>query len=201
MSKDNKQITIDSIQYIGNITVTIKQHNKIISKQTYHNQGGAALFNFLSNCIISDNYKAADAPRFIKLFTFLDNTISTGVPPTSGIITDSKPICASVYYNASDIILEDNSASAYLHFTIPCSAISNSGDGNGGSGTVKIYQAGLYSANYAHNQYKTSYSAAFNFLNGGQWAPIAVSSANGDYNIFIDWKLSFINNTNTEQNN
>lgn len=197
MSKNNKQTTVDSIQYTGNITVIIKQHNKIISKQTYHNQGGAALFNFLSNCIISDNYKIADAPRFIKLFTFLDNTVNE-ISTESGIITESIPLCASVYYNASDIILDDNSASAYLHFTIPCSAIDNSGDGAGGNGTVKIYQAGLYSANYARNEHKTFYSAAFNFLNGGQWAPVAVSSANGDYNIFIDWKLSF---NNTEQNN
>lgn len=176
----------EDIKYSGNITVTVKQKDQVISKKMYHNQGGEKLFKFLSDCIVNNTYSQADAPRYLKLFTF------TGNPPdtTSGIVTNSTPLCSAIYLNAGETTTYQSTPAAYLHFTVPCSLINSYSE----NATATIYQAGLYGANYAKNEYKTNYCASFNFLEGAEWSPITVTSANGDYNIFIDWTLYFTNN-------
>ena len=57
------------IKYTGQVTVTIKQKDKIISQQTYHNNGKYELFRFLCECI-AGKYNSDLGPYYIRLFTF-----------------------------------------------------------------------------------------------------------------------------------
>ena len=153
----------NSIQYKGIINVTVKKGNRIITKKTYHNKGTRYLFEYLCNCFINE---------------------------------DSIPLSDYIYYARREVTTEDDNYNAHLEFTISCSYIKSSE--SGASGFVDINQIGLYSAEHADSSgldtNKTNYSAVFNFADSsGEWEPVTVHAQSGDYNIFVDWILSFGN--------
>jgi hypothetical protein len=57
------------IVYSGQVSVAIRSGNKTLSKKTYHNTGGVALFKFLANCIKDGGGQSSNLlPIKIKLF-------------------------------------------------------------------------------------------------------------------------------------
>lgn len=174
--------TQNNISYEGTIKVKIQHNGKIIKTKQYHNTGTIYLFEYLCKSILG-TASANECPYYIKLFNRTDES-------TTNATIDSKSIAVSplLAYNVGNIEVDnDISASTTLHFTIPCTQLSKTNNN-----IVKIYQAALYGAKYADD--KTKYSTIFNFLAEGHktWEPIVLNVTN-DYNIYIEWTLTFMN--------
>lgn len=183
----------NSIQYKGTINVTVKKGNRIITKKTYHNKGTRYLFEYLCNCLTTDSPNTNKAPVAIR---FYNNTEAAQDVTNAAINENSTPLSDYIYYARREVTTEDDNYNAHLEFTISCSYIKSSE--SGASGFVDINQIGLYSAEHADSSgldtNKTNYSAVFNFADSsGEWEPVTVHAQSGDYNIFVDWILSFGN--------
>jgi hypothetical protein len=78
------ETTNNAIEYSGQITVSTLDGDRVVSKQTYYNNGTNKLFSFLSNCLSGDfNTARATRPcRLLLLKTDKDELSS---------ITNSKP--------------------------------------------------------------------------------------------------------------
>lgn len=180
-TKEKEQVqSQDAIKYQGNVTVTIKKGKTIISSRSYHNNGGDELFKFLANCI-SGAYVESLRPKYIRAFD------CKGSPGER--ITQANSTSRSAYIAINDV--SSINGKATLHFTIPCSFILP----DSGASTANINQLGLYSSAVASNSQRNDveqYCAYYNFIEeNGQWAPLIISTLNGDYNIFIEWEMSF----------
>lgn len=172
----------NNIGYEGTINVKIQHNGKIIKTKQYHNTGTIYLFEYLCKSILG-TANTNECPYYIKLFNRTDESTTNAV-----IDSNSTAVSPLLAYNVGSIEIDnDTSASATLHFTIPCTQLSKTSNN-----IVKIYQAALYGAKYADD--KTKYSTIFNFLAEGHktWDPIVLNVTN-DYNIYIEWTLTFMN--------
>ena len=179
----------NSIQYKGTINITVKKGNRIITKKTYHNKGTRYLFEYLCNCLTTDYPNTNKAPVAIR---FYNNTEAAQDVTNAAINENSIPLSDYIYYARREVTTENDNYNAHLEFTISCSYIKSSG--GGASGFVDINQIGLYSAEHADSSGSDTNKIVFNFADSsGEWEPITVHAQSGDYNIFVDWILSFGN--------
>lgn len=169
-----------NIIYQGSVKVTLKKGNKIIYSKSYHNNGGSPLFNFLTGCL-AGRYQENDRPKNIRFFYASEDS-------SPGPITNSSTPC-SPFIALNKVGLTEDSQGVVLHFTVPCAFVKTTGS-NG-----KVNQIGLYSNAYTQSDnQQENYSAYWNLVDdNGNWDPMTVSSDNGDYNIFVEWTLSFTN--------
>lgn len=186
-----KQETISNgIQYKGIINVKVKKGNKIITKKTFHNKGTKYLFEYLCNCLTNDTPDINKAPVAVRLYC---NTGTAQDDYNAAIDENSEALTEYIYYARREVTTENNIYYAHLEFTISCSYVKSPSGGN----YVDINQVGLYSAANADSTgsdaNKEKYSAVFNFIENNDWDPITVHAQSGDYQIFIDWILSFGN--------
>lgn len=197
--KDEKKAETNGIKYKGRVTVEVRKGKKTISKKTYKNAGNQPLYYFLSRCIVSDDYRPELAPRYIRLFhrTNIDDV-------SAGIDGYSVPVSVAMYTNSGKVVDDPENpnyknSAAYLHFTIPFSAIHQA-EGVSGTNSITIYQAGLYDSTNIDDDEEGNYSARFNFTKTNEstgaeeWDPITVPTDRGDYSLFIEWTMSFENN-------
>lgn len=182
----------NNINYKGTINVTVKKGKQVISKKTYHNHGTNFLFEFLCNCLTNDIPDTRKAPVAIRLY---NNTDASQDPTNIAINENSAPLTDYIYYARREITQKNNAYQAHLEFTISCNYVNN--PNNTSSSFASINQVGLYSTENADSSgsdtTKYNYSAVFNFSDSTtyDWDPITVHANSGDYQIFIDWVLSF----------
>lgn len=178
-------LNLSTITYQGSVKVSLKKGNKTIFSKTYHNKGGAPLFNFLCSCL-AGNYQEADRPKNIMLYTN-DGTYSADNSDINSLHSHS----CSTYISLNKVGFTADKNGVVLHFTVPCAFVNSD----------KIYQIGLFS--FANSQRDSiKYSACWNFISDDSvptWNPLDISSANGDYNIFVEWTMA-LNDKSTQSN-
>lgn len=196
MSKSNSPTNIG---YKGQVNITVRHGDKIISKQTYKNSGGVDLFEFIAHCLGNDSSNVT-CPNKIALFYAGDsvsvsdanNNIAAGYPfgkdNTTGVSTAYTRVSAFCTYTTNATFSKDtdnNNASCTLHFVVPYTALKNN---------PKINVIGLFNKNSTETlANKNKYCAVFLLTDtddNTKWATIDVSTAeSANLNLIIDWKM------------
>ncbi len=203
-------INDSAIKYNGKVTVTLKSGKTTISTNTYKNNGSVKLWQFLCFCLAGNWSEALPLrPLKIKLYynSLADPDDINRLEPfndtyniTRLITTNSKIAVTPVYEQGSTTV---SSYKATLHFIIP-SAYINSVDPVSPQVDPVLNQIGLFPANYFGELDPTAselasdnknWLAYFLFKINGSWAPdlIKINSLSGNYNLIIDWQMSFTN--------
>lgn len=176
---------IQGLQYSGQVKVSIKQGDKLITVNTGKNNGTASLFAFIANCLAGTMIQTSKPAR-IQLYD-LDESETPNDPQTF-----SSPITGKISYNTTPIVksgLVDNpnAASVTYHFLIPYGSIN----GN------EIYKLGLWSVDTSGEDTPMAY---YLFHNNAGWTPITLNektttNADQNYSLIIEWTL-YISNKN-----
>ena len=189
-----KQQYNSPISYSGKITVTVKNGNTIISKNTYKNNGGLNLWYFLC-ASLAGQYTNADQfrPYRIMLYYCKDETVPTSIENLDQDnfvkLTSEIPI-----NRASEVLPIKESGktinyTATLHFLIPpayFNAVEN----------AKINTVVLYGKKEPTTPNKDNYSAYYFFAKDGAWDTpniLNLDDIKDNYNIIIDWEMSVDN--------
>lgn len=203
--KKDKKITAKEkagIVYSGQVSVAVRSGSKTLSKKTYHNTGGIALFKFLANCIKDGSGgNSSLLPIKIKLFevdTDKKNTPSDVIAELAksdnygeSVDLEEKSIdisSASVFIAKSDTAnVASDGKSVTLSFRVPYSYITQ----------TKINMIALYGRGINHTGYWSAYYLLTqkNADNTISWDDLEINSAQ-NYNLLIEWKMSFDNSSN-----
>jgi len=168
-----------TLGYSGNVVVTLKHGNKVISKKEYQNNGTKRLFKFLCNCLIG-NSNENNCPQKVKLFNITSDTVTETAEFNS---TNFSAVSPYVYFNLRQLSNSDGTQ-CKIHFIIPTTMLPS--DAN------KIYAVALYDG--ASTVDFSDHDAIYKFVNTttGAWDPIELSNRN-NYNIIIEWFLNVEN--------
>ena len=199
--KTKKVVTKEpaSIVYSGQVSVSIRSGAKTLSKKVYHNTGGTALFTFLANCIKNGAGDTSSLlPNKVKLF-YVDTAKKT---KPSEIVTELAKTAnygekieledqnidisqASIFVAKSDTG-NVNNKSITLSFRIPYAYITKTN-----VNMICLYGRGINATGY--------WSAYYLFTKQGEdtWENLQINSSQ-NYNLLIEWKMTFDNNTNKE---
>ena len=203
--KKEKKITTEEkagIVYSGQVSVSVKSGNKTISKKTYHNMGGVALFKFLANCIKDGGGQNSSLlPIKVKLFKVdtdkraSPNDIISELNKTENygesVNLEDRNIdiySASVFVAKSDTanVASDGKA-VTISFRMPYSYITE----------TKVNMIALYGRGITHTGYWSAYYllAQKNSDGSVSWDDLEINSSQ-NYNLLIEWKMSFDNSSN-----
>lgn len=185
-----------SISYYGKVTVKIQKGDKIISTKTSHNEGKAALFDFLIDCL-NGSYLKDNRPTRVRVFRKLDGetvevpNFSTTTVLCPGVYLDGLPTVDRSYTNKRTIT---------YHFRIPFTILSLGQVGD----TAGFCKLALYSNENSDDSNIGKPSAVFLFTTTDAagntvWEPIEIDNkVNSNYSIIIDWSLT-LGNSSIEQ--
>jgi hypothetical protein len=145
-----------TIGYSGKVTVAVRAGKTVISKHTYKNNGGLALFKFLTACIAGE-YRAAEVNRPLKIGLY-DSDLPRPVDGDVPSITKSVSILISVN---TDSTIESGAdySKVTLHFLIPKTYITSD---NAVIKQMVLFPAQATSADPAS---PAGYCAVFNLTN------------------------------------
>ena len=205
--KEKQQQTNTGFIYHGQVTVSIKKNNKIISSHTYNNNGGKELWFFLCTCLAGQYTEAANNyPLKIRLY---HNSKSNPVVNPPDILNDCTPMTALISANTKRDVLWDDNNKTYkttLHFAIPASAFVQK---SAIEAENYVNQIVLYNKNRGNNDTISSTSTTTDFeytayylitkIESGTLVWDLANSINlnnlfGNFTILIDWQMSFTNN-------
>lgn len=202
MAKKKKQAKIPSnIGYAGNVTVSILAGNKVISKNTYKNNGSKRLFYFLALCIngefvTAENYR----PFYIMPFQLKESEIRTPaelravISAGQNITTIFDQAGASKISISQDGFTEpltsENAGHAKLFFRIPYSFLKKQ----------EMHAFCLYDKNSSADL--DSYSAYYfltklNPENQEEWNVLEINQEK-NYNLVIEWDMQVNNQLERE---
>jgi hypothetical protein len=190
------------IVYSGQVSVAIRSGNKTLSKKTYHNTGGVALFKFLANCIKDGGGQSSSLlPIKIKLFEVdtdkkaapgdIISELSKTENYGESVDLEEKSIdisSASTFTAKSDTAnVASDGKSVTLSFKVPYSYITK----------TKINMIALYGRGITHTGYWSAYYLLTqkNTDNTVSWDDLEINSSQ-NYNLLIEWKMSFDNSSN-----
>lgn len=208
-----KNKNVDGLKYKGEIKVTVKKGNKVLSSQKYKNAGRWPLFYFLNNALKGD-YSLAEnwRPKFILLFQAAPEGDDIPIITTEGATWDSqiqkyanyehKSSFTPVPYSEDPVVYKTESlgiGSGYIiyKFIIPFTHIDIKKDTN---------LIGIYSKE-AVNSGNINYGepSMYFFIPKGTTPPDNTKLGNivqlddnekdTEYNLFIEWKLTISNET------
>lgn len=185
----------DCTQYTGTVTIASYLGDRLIQKETHHNNGLEPLFDFIGSCLQGNWYEARDK-RPCKLVmlrahgdvngdieNFEGDNKST---PTNEAATDGEhhywsshfAVCSPIMYDTAAISTTtgSNSSTTY-HFRVPFLSLV------GGSTVKKLMLLPPNASNY-----RTDACAYFVLKDG-----IKVPTAGANFTIIIDWTLEFTN--------
>ena len=201
--KVTKKNTTDTFSYTGKITITVKNGNTVVSKNTYKNNGGLNLWYFLC-ATLAGQYSNAELFRPTKLMLF--NCSSATVPTTEPDFTDTlvyTALTGEVSINKATSVLPIKDLSnktinytATLHFLVP-PAYFSAGHEELGINTAVLYgKSRPLDITSAKNQYSAYYF--FTTKNDDQitWDVaniLKIKDIKENYNVIIDWEMSFDN--------
>lgn len=178
------ETTNNAIEYSGQITVSTLDGDRVVSKQTYYNNGTNKLFSFLSNCLSGDfNTARATRPCRLLLLKTDENELSS--------ITDSKPTdnnykdfwdvnyyaAPPVYYSKAPTTV---GGKITYNFRVPFLILENG---------VNIKKMALV----PETSNNVNDISAYYVLNDS----IQVPTSGGNFTILVDWELSFANKQRT----
>lgn len=157
---------IRAIEYTGKVTVSLKYKAKVISKNTYYNNGCNDFFNFLASCV-AGNYTSAERNRPTKIMLFYNK--SSSVPKAAEDLklsnlfgNNTSSVTAFITSQAAGIIntngntgadrnSEEDFCRVNLQFTIPASSLAANNTASGGSTSqICINQMALYKTSAAN---------------------------------------------------
>lgn len=196
--KSKKIATNDpiSVAYSGEVSVSVMSGKKTLSKKTYHNTGGNALFSFLANCVKDGGTKASSLlPNKIKLFC-VDQSKKTTPSQIAVELAKAENYGDSV--NLEDRDIDIAQASIFV-------AKSSDGNANGNSVTLSFKVPYAYITQqtvnmiglYGRGVNATGYWSAYYLFKteADAWSPISINSSR-NYNLLIEWKMTFANGVN-----
>jgi hypothetical protein len=181
------------IGYQGKINVKLLQNNKTISTRTYHNSGLSSLFFGLSKIFAgaSDASMADVIPTYLELYSVtnsqsLPSKLRTGWSTLAG---DEEIIPAAALLPITNRRAEGNVVTCELK--IPLSLIT----------AESIYLMALYPQNITSRirtqgntlEYRKGALAYYKLLDDFGWDPIIIDHVNYDYNLLIEWQMTFNN--------
>ena len=176
------ETTNNAIEYSGQITVSALDGDRVISKQTYYNNGTNKLFSFLSNCLSGD-FNTARASRPCRLLLLkTDNTENTtNSKPTDTNYSDFWDVnyyaAPPVYYSKTPAVV---GGKITYNFRVPFLILENG---------VNIKKMALVPE--ASNNVDDI--SAYYILDDS----IQVPTNGGNFTILVDWELSFANKQRT----
>jgi hypothetical protein len=93
------------VEYKGQITVSIFEDDRLISKNTYNNKGTNKLFAFLTNCLSGDfNTARASRPcRLVLLKKGSEENLTTSTPLLTNKDSGNNPYWGEYYYVAPPV--------------------------------------------------------------------------------------------------
>lgn len=195
----------DKLNYTGTVTVSLIQNNVVVSSRKYKNAGRAPLFQFIATCL-NGYYDEVKKLRPTKIALWKNSNDYKDIALTNDLFSPSTETELEFFDKMkciTDLITINTpgrpgtgttgSWSAFLHFLIPASQISNEGNTD-----LEFNQAALYAMGETD---KTKPSAYFLYLNETNTAfePIKIAKADiTTTTIAIDWELN-ISNYNANQ--
>ena len=173
--------TSTGIGYEGNVTISILNGNKLVSKKQCHNAGTVYLFKFLCDSL-ANSANQLERPTMVRLF-------SVGGPddtPDDPKWTNDTVASSAVVYDVPPISARDQSDNkkyvVSYHFRIPYSYITN-------AEIAKIALYAPYNMSILNNM-----SAYFVLRNGDAYDPIIMPvGAYSNYSVIIEWDLAITN--------
>ncbi len=203
--KKDKKITTEEkagVVYSGQVSISVRSGKTTLSKKTYRNTGGVALFRFLANCIKDGGGDSSSLlPIKIKLFEVdTDNKttpkdITTELAKTANygenVDLEEQKIdidSASIFVAKSDTAnVASDGKSVTLSFRVPYSYITK----------TKVNMIGLYGRGITHTGYWSAYYLLTKKTsdNSTSWDDLEINSSQ-NYNLLIEWKMSFDNSSN-----
>lgn len=198
--RKTKKATIDktaNIAYSGSVSVSVRSGGKTLSKKTYHNAGGTALFLYLCNCLRDGGGEASSLfPNKVKLFNVDQNKYQTpddvakelgksanyGPSVEWADISDLGIESASVFVAESDSGNVDSSGNRItLSFRVPYAYIASKDN--------RVNMIGLYGRGVSKTGY---WSAYYLFEKDGAWDALTINKSQ-NYNLLIEWTMAFDN--------
>lgn len=214
---NHKQLEItksnsDCAQYTGTVTVASYLGDRLIKKETHHNEGLKSLFEFIGNCLQGNWYGARDSrPCKLVMLKQADGEILTdselaALPdelqaitrkssPNNGAAKDSKgrhywsptyAVCNPIMYDTAAIAESDDvSSSVTYHFRVPFLSLV------GGSKIKKLMLLPAIATDYVKD------ACAYFILEDG----IEIPTVSANLTVIIDWTLTFTNNASNLKEN
>lgn len=190
----------DCTQYTGTVTIASYLGDRLIQKETHHNNGLAPLFDFIGSCLQGNWYEARDkrpcklvlltqaADEYLPGETIPENYTKGPSTPTNDDAKDGEnhfwsshfAVCSPIMYDTAAIsTTTGSSSSTTYHFRVPFLSLV-------GGTTVKKLM--LLPPNAS--KYQTDACAYFALTDG-----IKVPETGANFTIIIDWKLEFTNSS------
>lgn len=174
--ESKKETPSSSISYKGDVTIKLVKNGKAISTFKRHNTGYTPLFDFLTQCLMSQGNVTLNAPKFLKCFTSNASALS---PDNLG--TNVMASGGGVAYSSID---QDTSKQSVTYkFVIPSSTIDTTS-----LATSKINALALYSTINMQDQAKPS--AYISIPDASQ---ISIGDLGSGVSIVILWQMTFDN--------
>ncbi len=201
--------TANNIGYTGNITVTLKNGNKVVSTHHYKNNGKLNLWYFLS-ATLAGQYAEAELyrPTRIVLYWCKDEAVPTEDPIAGVDLTNTNSfvrLTGEISANRATEVLPVKSGgttvnwTATIHFLVPPAHFSKIKDA--WINTAVLYGKTEPTSITTNN--KNNYSAIYFFTKQDEvsgeikWIgdddKIIVNDIKENYNLIIDWQMSFDN--------
>lgn len=196
-SLEISKINSDCAQYTGTVTIASYLGDRLIQKETHHNNGLAPLFDFIGSCLQGNWYEARDK-RPCKLVMLRAHGDANGdieifegdnkSTPTNEAATDGEnhywsshfAVCSPIMYDTAAISTTTGvSSSTTYHFRVPFLSLV------GGSTVKKLMLLPPNASNYQTD------ACAYFILKDG----IKVPEVGANFTIIIDWKLEFTNSS------
>lgn len=193
----------DCTQYTGTVTIASYLGDRLIQKETHHNNGLGPLFDFIGSCLQGNWYEARDKrPCKLVLLTqatdeYLpgdtipeDYTKGSSIPENDNAIDSERDhfwsakyaVCSPIMYDTAAIsTTTGSSSSTTYHFRVPFLSLI------GGSTVKKLMLLPPNASNY-----RTDACAYFVLKDR-----IEVPNVGANFTIIIDWKLEFTNSSAT----
>lgn len=180
------RVSSNCTNYIGTVTISVFQNERLLSKQTDHNAGMNNLFSFIANCL-AGNWTTAKSTKPCKLALLRqaegeDLKTSTPTATTSYKYWETKYFVANpiIYDTAALNTASDTQGSVTYHFRVPFLSLLSG---------AKVHKLLLLPS---ESTKVTSDACAYFILKEG----INIPEIGGNYTIIVDWTLTFQNGGN-----
>lgn len=192
-------VNSDGASYVGTVTVTTYLGERILQKETHHNQGTLRLFKFISSCLQGNWYEAKfNRPcKLVLLQPAIGEKLLESEKEDPAYSTPkSKPEYWSPEYAACSPMLYDNAAiaetnetnlssSVTYHFRIPFLKLIS------GAKIKKLLLLPSIASDYAAE------ACAYFILD----SDIKVPEEGKNFTVIIDWTLTFKNSPSDKGDN
>lgn len=176
--------------YQGRVTISLVNGKTVLSKTTYNNKGGDAMFNYLAQCLMG-KLNTGLQPKYIICAENKAETPAQAYPIQAEGKAEVKKYSEKIIMNNVAESVIDGVYTTTLHFIIPKAyLISSSGKIN------ELLLVSDYMNAEGSQVTSPDYSAYYYLVDDkGQWNPTDIKDISGNTNMIVDWELSVTNST------